>query len=809
MTFYLYEYNNYYNRIIKKQSTIDEYNENGTLLYSLTNTNFIPNDGIYTEHIINYDTDRGDYAVIVDDYTDTISSRWFVIESVRVRAGQYKLTLYRDVIADWYDDIVNAPMFIEKASARIGDPAIYNSENMTYNQIKTKETLLKDETNIPWIVGYIDRKYAGTSEAIKIPEEEVVVSAEFTTLGEYPYHKYESSPLYLSDNISNYIFRYNFYNKGATGNSYVVAVGKDGLPTQPYTGIQADAVTAYYYWIKSNDDGLGYRCPYTFTSGKYVIGEASRLMYDKFKNVNWAGYSYTSAEFTNIESTSKYTISAEEGKIIKAGDDYYRIHVITDSERYIMANIPTESGLGSAMRRVITNNEYIDLDDSNEPVYQMEIKVAPVYFTFEKIYIKSFEGNISSPTGRAHLKDAPYDMFAIPYGEIYIESRTSNNLTSKELGMKIAAEIQVNLGKSLYDIQLLPFAPFLDNIIDRTGMQRPMLKLVDNNIKHDKFINPVDFLSPKLGSVVIWLESSNFTKYIGTPISVSNNNVEFKVQNECDMYRLSSPNYNTSFEFSATKNNGVRSFRVDIAYKPVTPYIRVAPLFGGLYGPITDDARGLICGGDFSLSQVLNEWLEYQRNNKNFQDIFDRQIENLEIKNNISRIQEKWNVATGTISGATTGALSGAMMTGGSWVGAAAGAVAGGAASLAGGLADIRLNEKLRTEAIDYTKDQFGYELGNIQARPTGLTKISTFNPNNKIFPVLEYYTATDVEKEALRNKIKYNGMTIMRIGSMTEFLATNKTYIKGKLIRLEPTDGCDFHVVSTIANELYKGVFI
>lgn len=802
MTFYLYEYNNYYNRIIKKQATIDEYNKNGTLLYSLTNTNFIPNDGIYTEHIINYDTDRGDYVVIVDDYTDTISSRWFVIESVRVRAGQYKLTLYRDVIADWYDDIVSAPVFIEKASARIGDPAIYNSENMTYNQIKKSERLLKDKTNIPWIVGYIDRKYEGTS--ISIPVDSREVGSEYTSLESYPYYQYQSSPLYVRDNITNEIFRFNLYNSGITGGSYVVAVGKDGNPAQPKINIQQDAVTAYYYWRKLEDDKKGYLCPYTFTSGSYVAGEASRVMYDKFKSVKWNNYSYISANFTNIQNISPDSIQAENGKIIKAGSDYYQVSVIEDSAVNLMAEIPTSSALGKAMGTVVEGNDYINLAKGTNPVYEYELTVIPYRFQLTKIYISEFTTQIPTPSGRAHLKDAPYDMFAIPYGEIALFNRNTNSITVKELGMRLAAEIQVTLGEALYDIQLLPYGPFPDSLIDVPSLQRPMMKLgAEEGVVYSPLIDGDD----NLGSFIVWLTESNFTKYIDSKINVSSNNIDFKVQNECDMYRLTSPNYNTSFEFSATKNNGVEKFRVDIAYKPVTPYIRVAPLFDGLYGNIIDDTRGLICGGDFSLSQILDKWLEYQRNNKNFQDIFDRQIENLEVKNNVARIQEKWAVATGTISGVTTGALSGGMMGGG--YGAIAGAVAGGTASLAGGLADIRLNEKLRTEAIDYTKDQFGYELGNIQAQPTGLTKISTLNPNNKIFPVLEYYTATDVEKEALRNKIKYNGMTIMRIGSMTEFLATDKTYIKGKLIRLEPTDGCDFHVVSTIANELYKGVFI
>ena len=136
------------------------------------------------------------------------------------------------------------------------------------------------------------------------------------------------------------------------------------------------------------------------------------------------------------------------------------------------------------------------------------------------------------------------------------------------------------------------------------------------------------------------------------------------------------------------------------------------------------------------------------------------------------------------------------------------GAAAGGAASAVGGALDIYYNDKLRNEALDYTKDQFGYQLGNIKALPQSLSRTTAFTNNNKYFPVLEYYTCTDIEKQALRDKIKYNGMTVMRIGRMQDFLQNEKTYIKGRLIRLEGIND-DYHLLTGIADEIYKGVFI
>ena len=118
------------------------------------------------------------------------------------------------------------------------------------------------------------------------------------------------------------------------------------------------------------------------------------------------------------------------------------------------------------------------------------------------------------------------------------------------------------------------------------------------------------------------------------------------------------------------------------------------------------------------------------------------------------------------------------------------------------------MNEQLRTEAINYTKDMFNYQIGNIKALPDTLAKLTAMVANNFIYPVIEYYTCTDTERQALRDKIKYNGMTVNRIGKISQFIQPKPSYIKGSLIRLENiTD--DFHMIKAISDELYKGVFI
>ena len=237
------------------------------------------------------------------------------------------------------------------------------------------------------------------------------------------------------------------------------------------------------------------------------------------------------------------------------------------------------------------------------------------------------------------------------------------------------------------------------------------------------------------------------------------------------------------------------------------------PDFGRLYGVDTNDCRGLVCSGDFCLPQTSDTYKQYVINNKNYQESFNRTITNLEINQDIQMRQMKisgaLSIVTGALSSAGAGAIAGSSLGPiGTGVGAAIGAGVGAVASGIAYDADIKNQELLNKEAIQYQKDQFGYQMANIKAQPDSLGRVSAYNPNNKIFPFLEKYTCTDQEKEALRLKMKYNGMTVNRIGYISDFLQPDYSYIKGKIIRLENLSD-DFHMCVEISSELNRGVFI
>lgn len=805
MTLYLLKFNNYYNRIIKKYDTIEEYEE--FILEGFENVNFNPNNNISTSQIINYNKSTIPDYVIICDELNKIISRWFIIDSRRTRAFQFEIDLYRDVISDWMEDVLDAPMFIEKALCNIDDSAIFNNENMSYNQIKTSEWILKDTSNCPWIVGYVTKDFTGGK--ISIPANTLMGVTELSSLDQYTYYKYNiDNPLFIDASIDERLFRINFYSSGLDNKSYIYSFNSETkAATKPNIDVTPYSISTRDFFSRENTLQIGHQLRVAVDqNAEFSMKNTVRILNPIRDATDWAAYSTSQADWgERYSSMSESTLFSEDGKVIKVGDIYYQISVNQGNRKSIKATIPKNNGLGLKFNQMVAGAPDVLTTGQKSPLYEMEISGSPYYFSFVEITPNGYEVDLSSPTTRSHLTDSPYDMFAIPCGELKIG--TFN--TIPEVAYRIAQEIERQTdNKTLLDLQLLPYAPFPDNQFTQSiwfyqpsEMKITNLRMEDWNL----IVKTGDNLSAA-GSV-FWINgSSKFTKYINHKIEVSSNNIEFKIQNECDKYRLCSPNWNGSFEFSATKNNGVTQFRCDLAFKPINPYIRIAPVFGGLYGPISSDARGLICGGDFSFSRTQNEWIEYLRQNQNYQRIFDRQIENIEVNNSMQRISEQVNVATGTLSGAVTGGMGGAMMGGG--YGAAAGAIVGGGSSLAGGIADVMLNEQLRTEALDYTKDQFGYQLGNIKALPTSIIKVDILTPNSKIYPVLEYYTCTGIEKEALRSKIRFNGMTVMRIGNINQFRRDEISYIKGKLIRLE-AENDNFNIVNTISYELNKGVFI
>lgn len=796
---YLLKFNNYFNRLYKSKTALGDYLQADILLDTFNNVNFVEGDGIDTSYICNT-SQSPDYIIVANG--NIIMSRWYVIEKRILRNGQYKFNLHRDVIADYYNAIVNAPCFIEKATLTPGDPLIFNQEDMTVNQIKTSETLLKDETGSAWVVGYIPKD--AFPDGATIAADAILDNAADITVDNiqnWEYYQYQTTDFVGQIVNYNVIGRVNaildvsdatgeyyYYDVkfGASGSNILnipIPSGSHNEPTENVPGLSCISTdeTRMFSAIKNG-------CPTKWASGTAPVGIPLALR-------NYIG------GHSLIDSIK---LASLNGKIIydSASKLYSRIVVEKATNNAAVdiktSNIPTLfEFLDTNLTRTVTYNgkTFTITGTATDNAYKAEYEYETYRIKLEQVP-QQVSATISKPAARYHLEDQPYDMFAIPYSDDLVIKKLGTTLftANKSLAVNVAVQIAAATGTAnVYDVQLLPYCP------------------VRYCIKDDGTFDigdaRVDYVKNKDGAnigVILWATISSFTFDIAHVITVS----DVKVDNQCDMYRLTSPNYNGQFEFSAAKNGGVTSFNVDCSYKPFNPYIHVNPNFGRLYGQDFNDARGLICGGDFSLPQLSNAWANYQLNNKNYQAIFDRQIQNMEVNNKVQRTREITSAALGSVQGLLTGAVSGGM-TGGVG-GAIAGGIAGAAASAGAGAADVILADKLREETLDYTRDMYGYNLGNIQALPTSISKTSAFTYNNKIFPILEYYTCTEEERQAFKDKIKYNGMTVMRIGKIIDYLfktSEERQYIKARLIRLEEV-GDDYHMLRSIDEELNRGMY-
>ena len=416
--------------------------------------------------------------------------------------------------------------------------------------------------------------------------------------------------------------------------------------------------------------------------------------------------------------------------------------------------------------------------------------------------------NIVIPKSSASCNQ-PYDLLLIPPDQYKItvpNGTYTNGMSITTYAMKVAGKISKALtsGGVLYDMQYVPFTPLVKDA--RWTVTSSGASSSGATANFDYIVSSSTTPNERVIMVFSGYADFNFTSSFSYDYNLSSA-VNVKVDNETRLVRLLSPNSGSVFEFSPAKlglrgSTNTLSFNIKCTYKPYSPYIHIYPTFGGLYGASrSPENRGLICGGDFSLPLLNDSWSSYEIRNKNYMNAFNRQIENMEIQQDYQRAQQMLGIATGAIGGAVGGAV----------LGGGVGGVVGGLASVAGGIADYAMSEKLRTEALDYTKDMFGYNLQNIRALPVALGRVGSTVIDSFIYPAVEIYTATSEEVTALTEKIKWNGMTVGRIGTFNDFksrASTSCRYIKAKIIRLADLHE-ELHTANAISEELYKGVYI
>ena len=554
MRLLLLHYNNYFNRIIKKENTIADYKAADADYKEVSDINFNPGDGINASLVLGlgqngslFSGDEFDYLVayhVIGNDNDVINSRWFIVEQDRKRGGQYELTLKRDVLADNYNKVINSPIFLEKGFIDdVNDPLLYNSESMKLNQIKQLEIPLMDETKSGWVVGYIpsdafpkvEPEYDRVEKTVTIP-----MSADITVDGLSSWNYWQ----YCSANPN-----YKFMSDSAGRRKVTVKIRSQKVSSGGRK-IVCDMVTANYaFYPNSSDPGTYSQVdsgfienssgeawnfpqwyqdygPVTFVQGTINAGICNSI-FDPVRN-NGAFITALDnilGDSINIGDTSELRRLQDKIILDSSTNTYYRISVISASESSPMTVNSSVSGGQAALTALknamyypsgaggTLNGDYTEFTASNSSTsYAIQLTNVGV-----SLYV-----DLNSD--RAHLNDAPYDMFCIPFSDtLKLKYGDTEFTCSKNVALSMATEIARDLGsKSVYDVQLLPYCPNRTLVV-KSGSPSTVLDLT--GVKYD-LIKEKSTGSPK--SAVIWCTESTFQ----VPISIEHQVFEFNVTDE-------------------------------------------------------------------------------------------------------------------------------------------------------------------------------------------------------------------------------------------------------------------------------------
>ena len=818
-TVYFYKFNNYYNRIIKRYDTIAEY---GDPIATQTNCNFVHGDGVNASFTLNKGTallDTPDYCVVLD-YNSNIS-RWFVINSFKSRNGQDVLTLRRDLIADFYADVINySPCLIRKGYVPNTNPLVFQDEGVQYNKIKTEEIMIKDESNCSYIVGFISNNASAQATVTGLIKDDNY-DYYYGTLADFPFKSYvegagnthTNSKRRILNNAPNtrLYFSLKFSGKtsfasGTKENMEMIMRAYDTTKPSYYTPIYSTTIRNGLYVESGYTNNVRLKC------SKYVdipSGQDTleiQTLQNTYPNQLWTNmnFSYLDNEgekaikvSTDIEDILQYN-----GKRIKIGGTVYKVSlafenttnrivtynsydpIISSSFANIIAHInnnkPTNSQLSNNAFDISYDGSYTDYTES-------DLKVMA---TTEDVYLLFTEAqatvttSVDSASNRTHLQDQPYDMFMlINETGVSYKVGTDDYVSDHEINMSIAQAICQSYGSASYDIQIVPFNPIQGSI------------LADGTLNfYDYDTHPIKNANNDVVGHYVLCSSADLKLTLNKD-ELKFNPTDYKKDYNLKQYRLCSPNQETIFEFSPSMNGGIETWEVTANYRPYSSYIKVQPTWNWLYGVaeygLLTDFRGLVYNSSLCISQLNDAYATYVSNNKNYQQLFDNQINTLTKSQDIQINALEETLGLRAYTGMPISSI----------------------LRTIGGSKDIDMQRELNNVALTKMRTDFNYQMDNIKSMPHTIKKLTAINGDTRIFPFIEIYEATSVEQQSFEYKMQYTGMTVMTTGNINDYCKPNEeTFIQASLIRLNlvvSEESANNQIAVEIASELDKGIYI
>lgn len=215
----------------------------------------------------------------------------------------------------------------------------------------------------------------------------------------------------------------------------------------------------------------------------------------------------------------------------------------------------------------------------------------------------------------------------------------------------------------------------------------------------------------------------------------------------------------------------------------------------------------------FEATLTSNAFETYKRENANYQQIFNTQLEELQKQHQVEKVNEKVQAVVNTITATSMGAIGGAAMSnasvlGTSFSGAIGASIGGAAAGLTVGIAQnrqIQANEKLREYEEYLLQKNYDLQIGTIKKVPNSVNRISSYN--NLIMQdfafILETYDTTTQEDVFVTNFIYNYGYAIGVIDNISKY-TKNACFVKGNVI----TSNLNVALNLLLDKELQGGIY-
>ena len=735
---------------------------------------------------------------LVDNDTDR---RFFVTGYTQLSGVKYQLSLLRDVISE-------NPSLWQQETAYISaglatDYNKYKRWDLPYTNTKVKEDRLNINGKSSFFVYYVNTQ--SLNESGVLSEKDLKIS--YTTIPGITGYDYSVANIAALDNSQ--LINYAGNDVGAINMVKDVNVSFNWVGDTPYTklplsGRYYDGPYATGKWYKykmtynleepaensfsySVLDAEGKEPSYYVDADNALTGNVlhipmllKNLMVYNFQNRvgffnNYGNSKYDMRDQLKAVITNHFSsLNPQNQETVSSVDKYVGkiIYNEADKKVYTVDKSTSDYQLGGNLHK----NEYTAFVNTIKNI------------SFPYYFIK--DGNSTINYGADDIKG---------YGNFisYTANQSVIRYTLRELGVAIKFDFNFKADKRKLPRSSVRCVNIVSDdtengISDSDIAQTLMLAQTNaiNSATDTGKILDVQFLPFSMATAT----NENF-KINDTPIKamfLDADDLEFhtnmadltEINKECDTIKIVSPSRASQYLFRPYNNDGIMEFKTKITLRPYNTIIYVRPSTKGLLMYDYDDKDCLIISEDFSLTAVTSEWANYIYNNRNYNDVFERQIQGREFERTWERKIEDAQKKSDEWTSRNISAQKASTYTGNlpiiSSVAGAIGTAFQDQTYMQMAQIDRQYNEALYQEGIQLSRDLFEMQLENIQSQPIVPSKISTLDA--KLLPgvYLEYYSSNPSELQAINDFYKFNGNRVDAYGTFSQYLGW---FVRGKII--------------------------